>query len=93
MFHSFIYNWTITMAERTNVILANFKQIHEAIRDPLFEGISSKQAKEVPEGMTWITRNDKVTNCVKDEFSSIHGHGGPCNCGLMMNYRKRFTSH
>jgi hypothetical protein len=78
------------MPERTIAILANFKQIHESDRDLQLE---RARTKEVPEGMEWITRNDQVTNCVVDKFSAIHGHNGPCNCGLMMNYRKRFTSH
>lgn len=86
----FTYNWLTIMPERTTAILANFKKMHEELLDPQLDHSGTK---EIPEGMSWIIRNGKTTNCVSDKFSAIHGHGGSCNCGLMFYHRKRFTSH
>jgi hypothetical protein len=76
------------MPESLTAILANFKQIHEHV-----SGSELKRSQNVaPEGMDWIMRDGKRTNCVVDQFSAIHGHTGPCNCGLMANASKRFRT-
>lgn len=62
------------MSTKLAAIMANFKALHDQVE-------AEDRATRPVDGMYWIERAGKRTNCCSNDWSHAHGHAGPCNCG------------
>lgn len=62
------------MSNKLAAIMANFKALHDQVE-------AEENASRPVDGMYWIERAGKRTNCCSNSWSASHGHAGLCNCG------------